>query len=98
MADKSINTEITVGGKKYNLCGSESAEYMQEVATYLNKKLAEIDGSSAYWQLPTDAKNVMLQINIVDDLFKAYTKITDLEDRVKDKESSASAATIERKN
>ena len=39
MASKNA-TKVTIGGKTYTLSGNESEEYLQEVASYLNGKIA----------------------------------------------------------
>ncbi len=35
------DAEVLIGGKVYTLCGYESEEYLQKVASYINNKLAE---------------------------------------------------------
>ena len=37
MATKS-NAEVVIGGKVYTLSGYESVDYLQKVATFINKK------------------------------------------------------------
>lgn len=34
------DTEVIIGGKVFTLCGYESEEYLQKVASYINNKLA----------------------------------------------------------
>ena len=41
MASKT-DTEVIIGGKVFTLCGYESEEYLQKVASYINNKIAEI--------------------------------------------------------
>ena len=38
MASK-MSTEVLIGGKVYTLSGYESEEYLQKVASFINKKL-----------------------------------------------------------
>ena len=42
MASKT-SAEVIIGGKVYTLCGYESEEYLQKVASYINGKLNEIE-------------------------------------------------------
>ena len=40
MASKT-DTEVIIGGRVFTLCGYESEEYLQKVASYINNKLVE---------------------------------------------------------
>ena len=35
------DVDVLINGRKYTLCGFESADYIQKVATYINSKLSE---------------------------------------------------------
>ena len=37
------NTQVVIGGRMYTVSGYESEAYLQQVAAYLNNKLAEFD-------------------------------------------------------
>ncbi|MBQ1922969.1 MAG: cell division protein ZapA [Lachnospiraceae bacterium] len=65
------DTKIKIGGRTITLSGSESAEYMQKVAEYLNGKRNSFNEDSSFWTLPEDMKNIMIQLNLADDYFKA---------------------------
>lgn len=65
------DTKIKIGGRTITLSGSESAEYMQKVAEYLNGKRNSFNDDSSFWTLPEDMKNIMIQLNLADDYFKA---------------------------
>ena len=41
MASKNA-TKVTIGGKTYTLSGNESEAYLQEVASYLNGKISQL--------------------------------------------------------
>ncbi|MDD6102289.1 MAG: cell division protein ZapA [Clostridiales bacterium] len=64
------DVEVIIDGKRYNLCGYESEEYLQRVASYINSKVAELKGLEGYKYLDVDMKNVLLNINLADDYFK----------------------------
>lgn len=78
MASKTA-TKVTIGGKTYTLSGNESEEYLQEVASYLNGKIAQMRGDEEYRSVPLDMRSVLLQLNIADDYFKAKNEIRKLQ-------------------
>lgn len=85
MASK-IDTEVIIGGKVYTLCGYESEEYLQKVASYINNKMNEYNKIESFRKQPMDTQNVLLQLNITDDYFKAKSQITLLEDDIRKKD------------
>lgn len=70
MASKT-DAEVMIGGKMYTLSGAQDEEYLQKVADYLNQKLDEVSADDNYKRLPPDTRNVLLQLNIADDYFRA---------------------------
>ena len=80
------DTEVIIGGKVFTLSGYESEEYLQKVASYINNKVNEYGKADAFRRLPMDTQNVLLQLNIADDYFKAKQQITLLEEELKNKE------------
>ncbi len=87
MASKT-DTEVIIGGKVYTLSGYESEEYLQKVASYINNKINEYNKLDAFRKQSLDVQNVLLQLNIADDYFKAKKENSELEDELqaKDKE------------
>ena len=85
MASK-IDIEVIIGGKVYTLCGYESEEYLQKVASYINNKMNEYNKIESFRKQPMDTQNVLLQLNITDDYFKAKSQITLLEDDIRKKD------------
>ena len=85
------STVVVIDGKEYNLSGFEQEEYLQQVAAYLNQKLQEMYQQESYTRIPQDMKNLMLQLNLADDYFKAKEqaetatgKFSDLEKEIYD--------------
>ena len=78
--------DITIGGKTFTLSGVESEAYLREVASYLNEKLKNFSDDAAYWKLPNDMRNVMLQLNLADDYFKERSRVQELESQVQELE------------
>ena len=81
-----IATEVIIGGKVYTLCGYESEEYLQKVASYINNKMNEYSKVDSFRRQSLDTQNVLLQLNIADDYFKAKKQISILEDELQAKE------------
>ena len=80
------DTEVIIGGKVFTLSGYESEEYLQKVASYINNKVNEYGKTDNFRRLPLDTQNVLLQLNIADDYFKAKQQISLLEEELKNKE------------
>ena len=85
MASKT-DTEVIIGGRVFTLCGYESEEYLQKVASYINNKLVEYGKVDSFRRQNVDMQNVLLQINIADDYFKAKKQITAMEEDLEAKE------------
>lgn len=79
-------TEVMIGGRVFTLSGSESEEYLQRVAIYINNKLAEYNKIESFRKQSVDYKHVLLQLNIADDYFQAKKKISALEEELERKE------------
>ena len=85
MAQKN-DAEVIIDGKVFTLSGYESEEYLQRVASYLNNKNAECGKSDSFKHMNRDMQNILLQINVADDYFKAKKEIELLEEEVRAKE------------
>ncbi|MCR5657578.1 cell division protein ZapA [Butyrivibrio sp. NC2002] len=85
MASKT-DTEVIIGGKVFTLSGYESEEYLQKVALYINNKIADYNKMDGFKRQPVDTQNVLLQLNIADDYFKAKKQVELLEGQLSDKE------------
>lgn len=85
MATKT-DTEVIIGGKVLRLGGYESEEYLQKVAAYINGKIAEYNRVESFRRSPVDTQNILMQLNIADDYFKAKKQIALLEEEISGKE------------
>ena len=65
------DVEVVINGKQYTLCGYESSDYLQHIATHINEKYAEFKKQEGYNRLDVDMRNILLAINLSDDYFKA---------------------------
>ena len=80
------DAEVIIGGKIYTLCGYESEEYLQKVASYINSKLDEYGKIDAFRMQNADTRSVLMQLNIADDYFKAKKQIEEMEEEAASKE------------
>ncbi|HJC58045.1 MAG TPA: cell division protein ZapA [Candidatus Eisenbergiella intestinipullorum] len=80
------DTEVIIGGKVFTLSGYESEEYLQRVASYLNNKLAEYNRLEGFTRQPPARQNILMQLNIADDYFKARKQVALQEEELQTKE------------
>jgi cell division protein ZapA len=80
------DTEVLIGGKVFTLSGNESEDYLQKVASYINNKINEYGKVDSFTRQPLDMQNVLLQLNIADDYFKAKMQVDVLEEELQNKE------------
>ena len=87
MAQKN-DIKVVINNKVYTLSGQEIEDYLQNVATYINGKIAECQSSEAYRRFNAEYQNVLLALNIADDYFKAKDQVNQMltEDDDKDKQ------------
>lgn len=81
------DTEVIIGGKVLTVSGNESAEYLQRVAAYINNKIIEYNKMDSFKRQPVDKQNMLIQLNMADDYFKAKNQIELLEQDLKAKEN-----------
>ena len=78
--------EVVIAGKVYKISGFESAEYLHQIAVYINEKLAEFQKLEGYRRQNTDQKQLMLDMNLADDFFKAKRQADKLAGEMEKKE------------
>ncbi len=81
------DTEVIIAGKVFTLSGYESEEYLQKVASYINNKVSEYNKVDSFKRQSLDTQNVLLQLNIADDYFKARKQISLKEEELQRKET-----------
>jgi len=80
------STEVIIDGKVYTLSGFEEESYLQQVASYMNRKIDELRSIENYSRIQNDMKALLLQLNIADDYFKAKEMIENLEKEVEQRQ------------
>ncbi|MCX4296289.1 MAG: cell division protein ZapA [Lachnospiraceae bacterium] len=81
------DTEVIIGGKVLTVSGNESVEYLQKVASYINNKVNEYAKLDSYKRQSVEKQNMLVQLNIADDYFKAKKQIDLLEQDLKAKDN-----------
>ena len=77
---------VVINNKVYTLSGFEGEEYLQNIATYINGKIAERKTSEEYRRMNIEYQGVLLALNIADDYFKAKSKADEIATDNSDKE------------
>ena len=77
--NKRTDIEVIINNKRYTLCGYESEEYLQRVASYINSKILEFKKQDFYRTLDAEMRSVLLQLNIADDYFKLKNQLKQTE-------------------
>lgn len=71
MMESKSTVDVIIGGKVYTLSGYEEEAYLQRVAAYINGRVQELKNQSGFAKQAADMQNVLIQLNIADDYFKA---------------------------
>lgn len=79
-------TDVIIAGKVYTLGGYESEEYLQKVAGYLNGKNSELRKLDGFLRQTPDYQNILLQLNVADDYFKASEQLEELKVQTEEQE------------
>ncbi len=77
--NRQTNIEVIINGRRYTLSGYESEEYMQRVATHINKKYEEFKAQPSYRTMDNDMRNILMQINLSDDYLKLKQQMNEKE-------------------
>ena len=77
MKNEKNDVEVLINGRTYTICGFESAEYLQQIAGYINRKYAEFQKMENYKQMDVELRNVLLAINISDEYYKEKKKASE---------------------
>ncbi len=71
---------IKINGIDYNLKGEESEEYLNEIASYVDKKLKSLMDNNK--KLSVSSASVLTAMNVVDDVFKNESKLLSLTENI----------------
>ncbi|MBQ8654131.1 MAG: cell division protein ZapA [Clostridia bacterium] len=62
-------TTVRVAGREYTLVSSEAPEYMNRVASFVDRRISE---TALAARLPVDKAAVLTSLNIADELMKSH--------------------------
>lgn len=85
MAEKN-NVQVIINGNVFTLSGSESEEYLQKVALYINNKINDLKLMDSYRKLSTEYQDILLALNLADDYFKKMDQIHELKIELENKD------------
>lgn len=86
MGQSKTDIPVVINNKVYTLSGYEGEDYLQNVATYINGKIAECKSSEEYRRMNVEYQGILLALNIADDYFKAKSKADEVVGDNSDKE------------
>lgn len=72
-------TEVLIDGKIYTLGGNEDEGYIQRLASYINEMIITLKRQAGFTKQSAEYQNVMIELNMADDYFKAREQIAGLE-------------------
>ena len=78
-----------IDGQILTIGGYESADYLQNLANYVNRKIEELEKIPHYSRMSADVKKALLAINIADDYYKAREQINILEEDIANRNKEA---------
>lgn len=87
--DSKNYTDVLINGKIYTLGGAEEESYLQQIASYINEKMSELQRQPGFQRQSDDYKSVMTFLNLADDYFKErqYTARLEYENQNLEKET-----------
>lgn len=80
------DVEVIIDGKVITMSGDENEEYLQKVAAYINNKIAEFNKVDSFRRQPLDMQNVLIQLNLADDYFKAMSDLESVREELDSKD------------
>ena len=86
MMDSKNYAEVLIDGNVYTLAGTEEKSYFQKVAGYLNGKINELKSVDGFLRQTPDYQNVLIQLNVADDYFKAAAQADEIREQLEAQE------------
>lgn len=83
---KKNTAEVLIKGKIYTISGYESTAYLQKVAVYLNEMEDKVSQMEGYRRLGSEEKQLLKNMNLADEYFKAYDAKEQLEKELENRE------------
>ncbi|WP_349947974.1 cell division protein ZapA [Lacrimispora sp. BS-2] len=77
--DSKRSTEVLIDGKIYALGGREEESYIHRLASYINEMIITLKHQEGFTKQSAEYQNIMIQLNMADDYFKAREQSAGLE-------------------
>lgn len=78
--------EVIINKKVYQLCGSESEEYLHQLARHIDRKITELSQTSNFDKMSLEYQQLSMSLNLADDYLKCKEKLEKLEKEVEKKD------------
>lgn len=78
--------EVIINKKVYQLSGSESEEYLQKLARYIDRKMQELSQTAGYDKMSLEYQNLMLSLNLADEYFKCREELEQMDKEATERE------------
>jgi len=76
-----IRTTVRIAGKEYTIASTDSEEYVNRVASWVDRRMSEL---AAATRLPATQLAVLTAVNAADDMMKSRDEIRRLEAELED--------------
>lgn len=83
--NRTVTTDVLIAGKVYSLAGADP-EHLQRVAALMNRKILEVRNTPGYKNLDHEYKELLMNINLADEYFKAHDEAAELKAEVEARE------------
>lgn len=80
------DVQVIIDGKVITLCGYESNDYLQKVASYIDNRIKEFSQNENYRRQNFDMQHTLIELNLADDYFKAKKQAELLQDDIEQKD------------
>ena len=76
-----LRDTVVIDGREVVITGSDDAEYLQEIAAYINGKIEELRRGGNYGRQTAEDRRLMLLLNIADDYYREKKRADEMEER-----------------
>lgn len=80
------STSVVIGTKQFDISGYESTEYLQKIASFVNSMYSDYMKIDGFKHQSLDMQNILLELNLADEYFKAKDQINFMEEDLQTKE------------
>lgn len=76
------STDVIIAGKSYTLSGYEEEGYLQRIADYINRKIAEMDEGTKR-RIPNETRAILIGLNMANDYYKIRDQFDSVDENYK---------------